>query len=233
MSMQKRSVFFFLMLVLEMAVGQIFASPREGFYIGAGVGASFDDSKIRAKNTIDGVQVHEERKKSHAIGDFFLGYGHTFWDCYFLGFEGGTYFPRRRLATTRPGVEIIAANFENRVTIQDYFTGDILPGFRVCPPLLIYARGGFTVAHVRLKQDANAVAGVPEFKNSVTKCGGRVGVGINYSFARNWALGLDYFYSSYPKVQTAITGFSTVVDAKTHTNYVGVSIIYNFPICCN
>ena len=37
--MQKRSAFFFLMLVLEMTVGQIFASPREGVYIGAGVGA--------------------------------------------------------------------------------------------------------------------------------------------------------------------------------------------------
>ena len=36
--MQKRSVFFFLMLVLEMAVGQIFASPREGFILALALG---------------------------------------------------------------------------------------------------------------------------------------------------------------------------------------------------
>ena len=124
----------------------------------------FDDSKIKAKNTVNGFQVHKEPDESHAVGNFFLGYGHTLRDCFFLGLEGGTYFPSRRLTTTRAGVEITTANFENRLTVQDYFTGDILAGFRISCPLLIYARGGFTVAHLRLKQDANAVAGVPEFK---------------------------------------------------------------------
>lgn len=65
--------------------GQMLADPREGIYIGAGVGASFDNSKLRAINSTSGFTVKRELEETHAIGSFFLGYGYTLCDYFFLG----------------------------------------------------------------------------------------------------------------------------------------------------
>ena len=219
-----------LLLITVFSLGSLIGGPKEGIYVGLGGGAAFDYGKLTAVNVVNGFTEHRTLSTTHAVGNFLIGYGHTFKECFFVSLEGGTYFPSRSHAVERPGVLITTSTFTNKLKIQDYVTVDILPGFRLTKELLLFFRGGFTVAGISLTQDKNAAAGVPAFKESVTECGARVGVGANYGFFCNWSVGVDYFHTFYPKITAVLTGFSSTVSTKPNSDFIGISLQYNFPL---
>ncbi len=183
---------FFVALLL---CGSLFGQPREGGFVGVGGGAALDRSKLKAVNLTNGFALDRKLDHTNAIGSVFAGYGRTFINCFFLGLEGGTYFPSRRASGERRGVFLTSSRFSNILRVHDYFTGDILIGTRACCDLLFFLRAGFNIFHLHLAQKANELAGVPRFTNNVTKCGGRVGLGFSYTYWCNWSIGVDYIHS--------------------------------------
>jgi outer membrane immunogenic protein len=204
------------------------ASPRDGFYLGAGVGETFNRYELATKNTVTGFNVKKHDNHNSTVGNAFLGYGYTASNSFFLGVELGTIFPRRSGTIKRPGVTFTSFSFVNRLSVQDYLTGDLLPGYRINERWLIYARAGFSYAHLSLHQDANAAASGPKFNRSDNKWGGRIGLGVNYGLTKHLGLGLDYFYTGYQKMNSRWPAFDVQFKQSTHSHYLGISLIYSF-----
>lgn len=145
---------------------------------------------------------------------------------FFLAGELGSYFPRRSVKVTRPGVTITPATFQDRISVQDYLTGDLLLGVRPKDCFVIYMRGGATWANLKLHQFANSSA--PSFDGSQNRAGGRIGVGINYGVTRHFGLGLDYIFTSYQNMKSTWPEFSILFTEKVKSHYIGLSGIYSF-----
>ncbi|AHE66912.1 outer membrane beta-barrel protein [Legionella oakridgensis] len=204
----------------------VHASSRDGLYFGAGIGAAFDQFDLTTKNIINGFTVKSPmNEKTSAVGNVFVGYGGTADSGFYLAGELGTYFPSRSATNYgRPGVFITASTFTDTMRVQDYATIDALPGYRLNEAWLLYGRAGLTYAHFELNQAATAL--VPAFNSSENKWGGRIGAGLNFAFNSNLGIGLDYFYTHYPKVNTTAGAFNTSFTQQVCSNYVGISALY-------
>lgn len=214
---------FLLVMAVATTIGAR-ASVRENLYLGAGVGASFNNYDIFAMNPGDGFAVRRKRTRTTALGNVFLGFGHTFCPSFYLAAEVGTNFPKRSFSLQRPGATFTAMSFRNRFSVQDYITGDLLPGFRLNECWLLYARVGASYSHFHFHQDP--VLGVPAFHADRNRWGGRFGAGINWGFCKRFGLGIDYYYSLYPNVNKllVLNEFSTSVKNRVHSNYIGISL---------
>lgn len=204
-----------------------FAQERDNLYLGAGTDITFNQFSITANSTVTGFTVSKDPTSTDLIGKIFAGYGYTAKNNLYLGGELGTNFPRRSASTQRPGVSLTAFTFTDHLYVQDYLTGDILPGYRIHPDWLVYTRFGVSYAHLKLNQSANSAAGTPEFNASDNKFGGRIGLGINYAMTKHLGAALDYYYTSYQDLSATWTAFNTHFKYQPKTNFVGLSINYS------
>lgn len=150
-----------------------YLDAKEGLYLGAGVGGSFNNYKLTATNLATGVDVNSKVNNRAVIGDVFIGYGYTTVNSFYLGGEVGTNFPRRSATiNSRPGVVVTSTTFTDTLQIRDYVTLDLLPGYRVMPYWLLYGRAGIIFGQLKLDQPANSAAGVPSFTASNNSVGG-------------------------------------------------------------
>lgn len=120
-------------------------------------------------------------------------------------------------------------NFLNRITVQDYLTGDALLGFRSNPCFLLYVRGGVSLAHERIQEYENSatnpIARPHNFERN--RAAGRVGAGVNLGFSEHFGIGLDYIFTHYPRLRFFTPG-GTDTRVHIHSHYVGVSGIFSF-----
>ncbi len=209
------------------------ATVREGVYAGAGYGGTYDFLEYKATNLLNCNVVKKSKNRFHSLGTVFIGYGHTFNSCngnVYLGAELGTSFPKRRVTVRRPGATFTGQTFTDHMSVQEYVNLDLLPGFRFfCDDLLFYARVGASYAHLQFSQDANAAANLTALHKKSDEWGLRVGTGINYAFCDWLGVALDYIYTGYPDISKIRRSTSTKHAQKTHTQYIGVSLIFNFP----
>jgi outer membrane immunogenic protein len=204
------------------------AAVRNGIYGGAGIGAAFDHYDLTTSNIATGFTVNSNANKTNLIGNAFIGYGYTADNCFYLGGELGTNFPKRSITINgRPGVVITPATFNDTLRIQDYVTGDLLPGYRIDTSWLVYGRVGITYSRLSVNQDANVSAGTPSFSDGTMRVGGRLGAGINYSLSNNLGLGVDYYYTFYQSKSTNWSTFLLNFNQKPYTNFVGLSLFYS------
>lgn len=211
------------------------ATVREGIYIGAGCGATFDHFEYKATNLQTSNVVKKSINKSHCLGMAFLGYGHTFDFCnsnFFIGGEIGTSFPKRFVTIHRQGATFTNQTFVNHMSVQEYMNIDLMPGYRLLNKMLFYVRAGTSYAKLKLSQDANASANLSALHKKSNKWGLRLGLGLNYEFFDWLGIGIDYIYTGYQKISTVRSSTNTKHAQKTHTQYVGISIIFNFPKNC-
>ena len=142
--------------------------------------------------------------------------------------ELGSYFPKRSVSVSRPGVTLTPFTFVDHLAVQDYLTGDLLLGVRPLDWCLFYLRGGGSWAHLTLDQSPNSVADTPSFHASNNKAGGRVGVGINFGCTRYFGLGLDYIFTQYQNGLSSWPEFDVQFTQKVYSHFIGISGIVSF-----
>lgn len=199
-----------------------------GFYLGAGFGESFNHYDFIVKNNLTGVTVNHTPDKNVTLVNVFAGYGVVFPACFYLGTEIGTNFPRRSITTTRPGVSLTSLTFIDYLRIRDYVTGDILPGYQINPCLVAYGRAGVTYSELTINQPDNPVAPGTRFNPSEKQWGGRFGAGIRYSLTNNFGISGDYIFTAYQQLKSDFTIFHATYSLKAHSNFIGLSLYYNF-----
>lgn len=201
------------------------ASSRDGLYLGAGVGGSYDQYALLTTNLTSGFGIQSPTlHQSSILGDLFLGFGGTANTGFYFAGELGTYFPKRSATLTRPGIFPSNFTFRETLRVQDYATLDLLPGYRFNEGWLLYARGGLTYAQMGLYQFANAMTS--SFNTEQNRLGGRIGAGVNYAINNNFGLGLDYFFTQYQDMNAKTFALNTRFNQQLSSNFVGISALY-------
>lgn len=216
------------MAALSLFVGEAHSLVREGIYLGAGAGAAFVEFPFTASNTITGFSVSRNPDKTSCLGTAFLGYGLTTNNCLYIGFEVGTRFPSVEASLDRPGVTFNSFTFTNRLTVQEYVTADLLPGFRLSPDWLFYGRFGVAYSHMSLVLDENRAASVQRYEFTQNRPAFRIGAGLNWGITSCIGIALDYCYSDYRRQRTFIEVFSAEQSHKPRAHFAGLSLLYSF-----
>lgn len=200
-------------------------NPKEGVYLGAGIGASINNDELTVTNLTTNNVVKVSSNNTNAQGNVFLGCGHTLSNALYLGAEANIYTPRIAKFNDRPGATFATTKFDDKYTIDDYLAVDLLPGYRVNSNLLVYGRVGMSFRNTNLNGQAvtSAVQAVADSTNSV---GGRFGIGGTYALTKKFAASVDYFYSYAPTFSTYKPIDTTQYAFKSSSNYVGVSLVY-------
>lgn len=200
---------------------------REGLYFGAGVGDSFNRFNFRVFNTVTGFEEIFYPRRDRVMATVFGGYASTAKNGFYLAGEVGTDFPKRKARVIRQGVQLTSTEFVDHLSVQDYVTADILPGYRINQRFLAYGRIGAAYSHLKFTQDATFTA--PRFLNSYTIPSTRLGAGVNVGVTPQISVGVDYIYMGYQPLNALFSnGFTILFNSLVRTNYVGVSAMYNF-----
>jgi|LauGreDrversion4_2_1035121.scaffolds.fasta_scaffold63345_3 hypothetical protein len=215
------------------AMGSLVATdyqPKEDLYAGVGFGGRFSrntetvtalESKNSTQTTVNANQV---------VGNVYIGFGHTWFDNYFLGIEANTYFPGYSTDIKTRGVSQSNINtnnfYTNRFTYSDYLGLDLLPGWRFNPRSLIYLRTGLSFRAIEVSQNATITPNSLAYYNSGYTVGGRFGAGVAHGITKNIGVAVDYFYTYYPRWGSYWSTYNLQQDIKSYQNYVGISLIY-------
>jgi len=202
------------------------ANTRDGFYLGAGIGASIDHYDLQASNLLNGYNLDMNTDQTNTLGNVFVGMGYTTEYSLFLGGELGTNFPSH--SATLPGIAGISSTYplyKNTLQTKEYATLDVLPGYAFNPNILIYGRAGIGYAELTLKQP---IIGTRHgFNINENRWGGRVGVGANIALNNTFGIGLDYYYTQYQAMNIYSPVFNTQFKPEGNNNYFGLSVLYN------
>ena len=199
---------------------------KEGLYVGAGIGGGMYNDKISAYNVSSLATVNKSFNSSSALASIFAGVGKTYYEKYYLGAEANTYFPSHNTSwPDRPGVTNLANLYNTQFSVRNYVNLDLLPGVRVMPDWLVYARVGISFSDIIANQDRNDGT-VNSFSNSQSKTGGRFGAGLAYQITEHCGAGVDYYYAYIPTNSVALNDNQTVLQLKNSVNYVGFSLFY-------
>ncbi len=223
----KLKVFFILFFFQLMAQGAE-ANVRENFYLGLGLVDSINHYELKVKDTSTQISVKRKKEHNQLLGSAFLGYGYTTHCSLYIAGELGTNFPKRSKKISRPGVTFVPFTFVDRISIQEYVTGDILLGYRPFDCFVVYLRGGISVANIKLHQFVNSAASPFGFDADKTKAGGRIGAGLNYGLTKHFGLGADYVFTGYQRFRAFWPMFSTLFVAENSSHFISLSAIYSF-----
>ncbi|MCH9689054.1 MAG: porin family protein [Gammaproteobacteria bacterium] len=203
-------------------------NPKNGLYLGAGVGTSINDYNLYALNYSTGINNTTKKSSADIIGNVFIGYGYTSLNDFYLGLEAGTNFPGRATNIyNRPGVTVAGTNiYSDTLTAQDYITLDLVPGFRPNTNWLIYGRAGLAAGNLQFYQAKNITANTEEVNDRGTELGGRLGVGLTYAFNQYLSLSADYFYTEYKKFTNTVPKYTIAFQNKGKYNFIGGSLTY-------
>jgi outer membrane immunogenic protein len=206
------------------------ANVRENFYIGVGAVDSINHFKLKVKNPTNQIQVQRKKWRNEILGSCFMGYGHTTSYGLYLAGEVGSYFPKRSIKISRPGVAFVASTYQNRLSVQDYVTGDLLLGYRYSDDLLFYLRGGASLANIQLYQWEDPAVNAPAFDKEKNRAGGRAGFGISYGLTKHIGFGVDYIFTAYQSLRTIfpIQQANLHFEEKNYAHFVGLSLLYSF-----
>ena len=99
--------------------------------------------------------------------------------------------------------------------------------------ILLYGKGGLAALHVESKLFSSAILDGSTFKQTQDHVGWTVGAGIEYSWCRNWIVGVEYDYYRLPQrkyggVVTPNEGWPLEYTLRPSFNTVLVRISYKF-----
>ncbi len=200
-------------------------NPKEGVYLGAGVSASINNNKLTPTAPLTGVTVNVSANNTTALGNAFLGYGHTFMNNLYLGGEANLLTPRVAKFNSRPGVVFASNVFDNKYTIDNSFSLDLLPGYRLNSNVLVYGRVGMAFTNVNMNQQGVTLA-TQNIAESANFVNGRFGAGVTYGFTKHFAASVDYYYTYAPRFGTYSPILPVQLDFKTSSNVIGMSLVY-------
>jgi len=201
--------------------------PKEGVYLGAGVSASINNNKFSTSAPSVANVLNISANNTTALGNAFLGYGQTFLNNLYLGGEANLLTPRVA-KFNRNGLIATSTVFEDKYTIDNSFSLDLLPGYRLNSSLLVYGRVGMAFTNVHMNQQGVTNA-EQNLANSANFVNGRFGAGITYGFTKHFAASVDYYYTYAPRFGT-FSALPTLAnqqfDFKTSSNVIGMSLVY-------
>ncbi len=202
------------------------ANVRDGFYVGAGFGKSYDNYNLTTSYALNSLSIHNNADNENYLGNIFAGWGYTLPSLFFLGGEIGTRFPNHDITINgRPDYLYPYAHFNDKLTVQDYITADALPGYIIGQNLLVYGRAGVVYGDLKFQQTANVF--LPPVNASENVWGGRFGVGAMFDIDPTFGIAVDYFYTDYQKMKMYTSLFNTNFTAKTNNNFIGISLLYH------
>jgi hypothetical protein len=203
--------------------------PKENFYAGVGVGGSFNKDQLLVTGLDTNRTTSSTQNTNRWQGNVFIGYGHTFDNCWFLGVEANTYFPNYSTNINTIGVSspvVYNTYSSTHLKYNDYLGLDFLPGYRVNNENLIYARLGMGFRDYYLSQNNTSLNDKAHYYDSQV-VGGRFGAGITHAWTNHLAVSVDYFYSYFPTWTTPVwQTFNIQKSGKSSANYIGVSLVY-------
>jgi opacity protein-like surface antigen len=228
MGFSKISVCFCAFLFLVIAHKINAENVRDNIYLGLGITDSISHFDLTTSTPASNIVIKRKKNHNDVLGNVFLGYGYTTCRSFYIAAELGTNFPKRSGKIHRPGASLTSFTFVNRISIQDYLTGDILLGYRPLECLLVYLRGGASYGRLELHQFENTDANTPTFDADKKAVSGRFGVGINYGITKHFGLGLDYVFTRYQNLHPFWPDFNLQFKEKTYANNICISGIYSF-----
>jgi outer membrane immunogenic protein len=194
--------------------------PWTGCYIGANAGGGWGHEVGRFS---DGTE-YINNKPSGFIGGGQVGcdYHSGLW---VVGIRG--LFDWSSMKDTRGDVFAPTAFFEH-TKISNLGTATARLGALVQPNTLLYVDGGWAWAKYKRFED-NAV-GVFQFSDNNNPSGWTIGAGLEWMFAPNWTLFVEYDYLNFgtKAVALSIGGASSPAPIKDNVNAVLVGLNYRF-----
>jgi outer membrane immunogenic protein len=117
-------------------------------------------------------------------------------------------------------------------------------GVTFAPNWLLYITGGLAVTHVQDSITGGNVFGgdLTTWSDSKTLVGGAIGGGLEYAFAQNWSMKVEYLYAKFDDTAPSITqsspppfvgfgartGFNAIANFSHDLNIVRAGINYKF-----
>lgn len=265
----------FLVYLLLWSSSSLFAS--QGLYLGGSVGGHVMEATQR--QAYQGLLVADVEEYSsfskifdtNLTGMVFAGYG-KLWDHFYLAAEGVFQFGNFRLKDSQQfninsppvilgGLSASISSSLNSKFSKWQFGLDLLPGFRLGPSTLLYARAGagFAKASIELLTNIALTDNLSQ-ESLVTSISFpqkrrkswphlRLGAGIEQLLSQRFALRLDYIYTDYgrgnfqPLSSSPILAFGTTslfiasgsshVHIYDHRALLGLSYIFSGNNTCN
>lgn len=88
-----------------------------------------------------------------------------------------------------------------------FSTQTVRVGYAIAPQTLLYVKGGLAEVQIGYKDDDPSVSETSPYWGSanVTRVGGTIGAGVEYSFARNWSVFAEYDYAGFGAHNTTLS----------------------------
>lgn len=201
------------------------ASIRDGLYLGAGAGFSYDQYDLSTRYSLSGLNTNNHANTNNVLGNAFIGYGYTSPSNLFIGGELGGTFPNHSITLQdRFDLNLPHSYVKDQLIFEDAVTLDALPGYAVNPNILLYGRTGVSHGSLSLNQSSPILA--KEFTQNENLWGGRFGVGGTLAIDDHLGISLDYFHTSYQNMNIYKAPYDTHFTANPSSDYVGLSLLY-------
>lgn len=196
-----------------------------GFYFGVNAGYGWGaDDRVGLGSAVDG-DFWSKFDNSGGFGGGQFGYNGQLGN-WVLGIEGD--IQGAGIGDTRTGTA--AGGFAAAVKNEIDFFGTVRGRLGYATgPMLFYATGGFAWAHmdgsaIGTTSTGNAFA----LSGSGTQTGYTIGAGVEYAFARNWTMKLEYQYLDLEAfrltgVDSGGSAVSSTIDPSFHTVRAGLN----------
>jgi len=202
-------------------------ASADGFYLGAGIGASDLHDKNTANVVVAGedVSTNATYGKFGALGSIFGGYGWSFASQFNLGLEA---FANAMSTKLTYSTDDINGSIKDRYS----YGVRVLPGYQVTPDadvhaILGYVRGNFKTAGTIIASDYTY--------NVTHKANGyQLGLGTGMNIAKNMGIRGDVIYSAYQShtrdFSVTYGGVSAVGSTKNQFDTIDaiISLAYKF-----
>lgn len=215
-----------LILLNVLFASDSYAAAKEAVYFGAALAKAYDNYHYSVKHTATGSIFIHRPSTTTTVGNVFAGYGFTSHKGFYLGSELGTGFPVRKTRFNRFAVLSNDVMFQTDLSVEDYVTGDILPGYRLYKHVLVYTRLGIMFSHfTRLEQ--NITFPSAQLAGNKNRWGNRLGGGVNYQLTPHFSVEANYIYMSYQTFNHLISDIEVQFRQKLHSHYTGLSLVYS------
>ncbi|MDI9819920.1 MULTISPECIES: outer membrane protein [unclassified Legionella] len=202
-----------------------FAAAKDKFYFGVALAKAYDNFRYTVQDTETGSSLVRNASSTATVANVFAGYGFTSAKGFYLGSELGTSFPARKTGFKRFSLSTNDM-LQTDLAVEDYVTGDILPGYRFYKNALLYTRLGVTFSHLTRLEQSMIFPGVQLVGNK-NRWGSRLGGGVNFQLTPHFSIEMNYIYLNYQAFNHPMLDLGVRFRQKLQSHYTGLSFIYS------
>lgn len=201
------------------------AAAKDKLYFGVAVAKVYDNYRYTVQDTDTGSSLSRNSSTSTTLANVFAGYGFRSAKGFYLGSELGTAFPARKTGFKRFSLSNNEM-LQTDLSVEDYVTGDVLPGYRFYKDILLYARLGVSFAHLTRLEQNMSFPGV-QLAGNKNRWGSRLGGGVNYQLTPHFGVEMNYIHLRYQTFDHPLPDLGVRFRQKLHSHYAGLAFIYS------